>query len=400
MRPTLHFLLTALGACVAEVSHQVPENSVQNDFNVVPPYYYYRFIGCFEATDANTFSVDASGNLRSLDTCGNILSPGTVVFTNKWGTSHVGLVPIQNDQAVLTASCCPPACPSCISGQSFHCRLEVYRGIKTISGSSDVDYEDGIKFSATCLSCQQIDCGVRTCSDGHYATDYTGMVNGLKFVMNKAECKPCAPGTWLTCTDEPGCEWAIPASSHDPFYNTDRIYSPFANQAPVGGCFPCDTTPGHMHYDKMNEPLKSYIPNNYGKGYKCPGNVYGLSSPQKCPGDLLSSEDYSTCVCQPGYYLTGPETCSSCLVGHMCPHGELLECPDHTYQAYTGATACNLCTSDGTMTGSPMLHCENGNLLAMCIFGFKSRPLQCKTCNQCEKLYAPGIQGTVMCYDA
>ena len=83
----------------------------------------------------------------------------------------------------------------------------------------------------------------------------------------------------------------------------------------------------------------------------------------------------------------------------MCPSGELIACPDHSYQDLVGQTDCTPCTTGDNMT--PKYPCAWGQLTRKCLGRFKSLTPACMSCSVCKKRYInDNIQGTVDCYES
>ena len=249
-----------------------------------------------------------------------------------------------------------------------------------------------------CILFEIGDAGARKCKDGEYASDYL-QLNTAGHVLNTVKCLPCQPGTWATCVHNKPCSWEIPSTDDMGFNKPSEMYDPMNGLAPVWACWPCSAAGGYKyHYWKDTTGLSSIIkanPSSDTLSWYCPGNVNADGVPRMCDkGDLIiSNRNHTYCVCAAGTYKAGL-TCSACPAGHMCPAGELIECPDDFYQDQTGQTECHHCTNIGSF-------CYNGQLLRKCVGRFKSQPLTCVPCSMCNKRYVnEKTQGKVDCYES
>jgi hypothetical protein len=125
----------------------------------------------------------------------------------------------------------------------------------------------------------------------------------------------------------------------------------------------------------------------------------GDDPPRNCPSlDYRSSQDYTKCVCMPGFYESSPAKCAACPPGHMCPQGEKIMCPQHTYQPAWQATACLNCVPGGTKDGIYSA-CGAGKQLAWCQPGKADDvSTNCVACSRCKRPYLPASADQVDCY--
>ena len=216
--------------------------------------------------------------------------------------------------------------------------------------------------------------------------------------LTRVECKPCAPGTWNTCSEKPYCKWSIPTDKNDMAMGGD-IQS--IKGGPVGACYPCMAldTCWYCRANYVNTSLESKV--GLSATWSCPG---GKSPPTECTSrSFEQSADGSQCVCKAGMYPVG-EDCVLCPVGYMCPGGLAVQCPMHYYQTAQGATSCDKCSTTGNANG--FYKCvQRGRMLKFCdpaVAGTQDKDLDlnCVPCNQCQRAYT-GDTGTAdlhMCY--
>ena len=121
----------------------------------------------------------------------------------------------------------------------------------------------------------------------------------------------------------------------------------------------------------------------------------GKSAPQNCPSAAFErSANGSECVCRPGNYQspTQADACIPCPAGSMCPNGVLEKCPIHYYQASTGKTYCEPCSTTGDANGYFKNCLVRGQQLQYCdpaVANTQNVPLTqlCVACNQCRRPY-------------
>jgi hypothetical protein len=242
------------------------------------------------------------------------------------------------------------------------------------------------------------------------------------------QCIPCRPGTWNTCIRINSCDWCVficiflsihPSllHPHDTLFLCRTIpeeggarnlglFIHSSGSGPLGSCYSCDAVSRHkMHYIGMASPRKSEVDLN--KAWICPGED---AAPRNClqsessPAALVASPDKSTCVCANGWYGTEKTGCTLCEAGHYCVGGERIPCKDHHYQANTGQSACERCTSTGEADGTPVYNCGSGRLLIQCQTSKPKTQNQtlsngCFPCNQCRRPYISGaVVGLNDCY--
>ena len=143
----------------------------------------------------------------------------------------------------------------------------------------------------------------------------------------------------------------------------------------------------------------------------------GVQPPKNCDEHMVSSTDFSRCVCTPGYWWTGsinPTThlytpggyCAICDAGYYCIDGNKNRCPPHHYQESIGSSACKSCTVTGDEYGTPMIDCGysnyNRNALKQCIdLPSQSVSLDnnCIPCSRCIPLNGDPAYGRYPCYN-
>lgn len=177
---------------------------------------------------------------------------------------------------------------------------------------------------------------------------------------------------------------------------------------PVGSCYPCKKVSDYPYHYFGTTKQASFVwlknsslhslslgqaVINLDLAWRCPG---GASPPVNCPTrDFMQSEDGTSCVCKPGYYLINTTTCALCLKGHQCSKGILEKCPKHYHQPTEGQTECLKCAEppqdNGFYSNCPM----QGTLLKMCdpnVPGTqdKHQQDQCIPCNQCRRAFTFG----------
>jgi len=243
-----------------------------------------------------------------------------------------------------------------------------------------------------CLLMVKIDCGVKSCTNGQYATDYAKKdSNG--YVTTSVRCLPCQPGTWLTCQNDANCAYEVPEAPGD--FTTEQIYKPNGLE-PIGACYPCDTAGGNkVHYGLTNNAVTIRAGSSSPLKWYCPG---GSLPPVMCEPPYAGSDTNNTyCVCPSGKYnVQGTKKCEVCPAGFSCDNGWLSECLDGYYQDKPGAATCNLCQFDLTGGGNA---CEvSGRKMVKCTGSYKSRKPQCVQCNACRRPYETDSAGLVDCY--
>ena len=402
------------------IPEQHPLTWDEDLYNAVPDGFYYLFGD--ERPISNAESVTKAANLPI---CGQILEPGYAVYVlhypgylndlSSFCASGLcpSLSPVHHNvpyvpwptQLTLTqiSKCNPyqdPSCNTCGSDTAMYiARLsithpQIDRPGDPLGLFGPLNNEKLI-FDSDCLLIPREDCGVRQCQNGQYASDYLNL-DSEGYVTSKVRCLPCAPGTWLTCPEDAGCTYNIPASRGDPFIGGTSVYSP-TGQTPVGGCFSCETAGnGKCHYSKTQ--YGSCI--NFGAAdplpWYCPG---GVLAPAQCGKEYAGSDaNHTMCVCKPGSFHDGANGCSPCPAGFECSTGAIQECPDNTYQDSTGQTVCYRCTTDGTSTGAPLASCPPNQVLRRCTGRYKAEPPLCVACNMCVRDYVSSPAGRVDCY--
>lgn len=269
----------------------------------------------------------------------------------------------------------------------------------------DTDYELSrwkSIFGMRCVISKVAPCSTGTCYNGNYASEYITRHNNI--INNRPLCKPCPPGTWLTCKSQLTCSWTIPADGEIGGYGS-QVYT--TDTVPVGTCFPCGIANKYVHYaGTANE----YIPLP-GNDWICPG---GDSPPQVCPKNTQSNRpspgrlSMVVCECLAGHYRSAQKDgdCVKCEKGHICVNGVKTQCPMHFHQPEEGQTQCIPCTSTGDRFGQGSAQCNSGELQQWCdtsIIATQSRYLgfNCVPCTQCRRPYlgnATNSAGTVNCY--
>ena len=363
---------------ISDVGQQIPQTGIEHRTHVFPAF-VYDFSSLSIMTDLQTKS-------SSLPSCGQLFSPGYVVYfltgtnehynipiTPSSASSSYDLNSIMNCNPWKDAAC--SSCPHVNKAYSVHFTL-----IRDDIGA--------LLAEANCLLVIITDCGVNTCSNGEYASEYL-QENAHGSVTSHTICLPCAPGTWLTCINDASCSYNIP-QANERFYGGTAIYSP-AGQVPVGKCFNCSTAASKEHYGKTpyavkTPPLKTPLP------WICPG---GALPPKLCQAPYVGSDENNTrCVCSAGSYPIGGDTCAVCSPGTMCPGGVMQVCPDDYYQDQSGATSCNSCLSP---TGTAP-RCNATSSMRKCTGVFKAQSPQCVSCNMCRREYISDPAGQVDCY--
>ena len=288
----------------------------------------------------------------------------------------------------------------------------VYMFEITIGGAYDlpgVDSESSTSTDVQCTVRTRVDCGSSTCLEGQFASDYVQLSNG--FATNGVQCLPCQPGTFNTClTCEPEsekctCQWNIPTGQYDAYTPSNIVV--VAGQLPVKSCYSCELiSPGfnwYFHANDTDHSLRSVVRSD---NHYCPGNLYGQSGiPKDCPSNQVHSDDWTRCICPPGFYSTNPTdenvSCTACLIGHFCINNGMTLCPDHQYQDQTQATACLNCANPASASGVPVGTCPTNSLPRQCVGlnpAYHSSPSNCVPCNACQRPYVENIAGQVPCY--
>ena len=388
---------------IPHISMQYPLTTDEDIYAAVPDNFLYTF------SYKTYISVDEAVRRSPLTPlCRSILGTGTVQYKVRGTIHYVPLSPTygapQLNEMLNCNTWADSNCKGCSEGGSAYVTdMTVRHPYMPRPGDplelfGPLTYERVI-FESECMVILQANCGARQCRNGQYSTGFT-YIDSNGYVTSPTECLPCKPGTWLTCIDDISCNYDIPDNPGDPFIGGNVIYSPYG-QAPVGGCFSCDSAGGgKVHYGKTQ--LSTYIePGGTSPlQWYCPG---GVEPPVMCRSPFVGSDpNHTMCVCPDGWYsiVTG---CAQCQPGYMCPGGYAQECPDHTYQDTVGATSCNRCTSDGTATGDPLASClggtaNNAKVLRKCIGRFKAEAPQCVSCNMCKRDYVSSPAGQVDCY--
>jgi hypothetical protein len=343
-------------------------------------------------TVANSVYLTVDGLKKTkTKTCGEAMAQGYVYY---WrcavclDTVQLSVNPADENQPPIydMASCNPfsnPQCQICYVGDPGTV-VEI-----TVHASDTGDPLGLIE----CLLFNERDCGVRSCSNGHYASTYLS-INNDSFVSSNSNCIPCAPGTWLTCIDDDTCSYTIP-SAPGTFDGGGEIYKP-DGQEPVGSCFTCQSAGnGKVHYGQTPRKTIIDISSTTPLGWYCPG---GDKPPVLCTAPFVgANEDNTGCVCSDGYYPDGSGACNECPPGSMCPNGQIMECPDDTYQNVPGSIICISCLSqDGTTNACEE---ESASLkMRKCIGVYKAQLPLCVGCNACIRPYSNSPAGVVQCY--
>lgn len=379
---------------VPEIPEQHPDDSNQNIQRYIPGFSYII------TQDKDTPLVQST----NLPTCGSVMQPFTVSYVlnfrgykDLWYPGCKTFCPTSSPdyhtlpvspasgslEARLMSTCNPfkdQGCNLCVRGNSGkQSHVTVLR-----DGGRVLLYEP-------CVLFETVDCGITQCGNGYYASDYL-QIDPNGFVTSKSQCLPCRPGTWLTCQHDSSCAYDIPTAPGD-FDGGQQIYRP-PGLDPVGDCFSCETAGNKMHYGQTNrklwlnkgasDPLKWY----------CPG---GAEPPVLCePPFSGSNSNHTFCTCKPGEFRTGGENpCQVCPPGFMCLDGLLMQCPDDTYQAQSGASECIPCLAD---TGLPTQCYGSGMKLKKCRGAQKSRRPECVPCNSCRHDYDTESAALTDCY--
>lgn len=100
--------------------------------------------------------------------------------------------------------------------------------------------------------------------------------------------------------------------------------------------------------------------------YYCPGGDRVLP----VPPNAHVSDDYTTFVCNDGYFAGGTQ-CYPCPRGSACLHGKAYQCPTNFFSDVTAGTRCKLCRSSCS-SGVP-LRCMQGSI----------QDAHCVSCNAC-----------------
>ena len=132
---------------------------------------------------------------------------------------------------------------------------------------------------------------------------------------------------------------------------------------------------------------------NYGAS-----NISGATGGDK----LVHSQDWSECVCKPGWYGDEYIGCQMCEPGHFCVEGIRSPCRPHHFQTNWEASACVPCVDTGDQTGK-FSQCDTGMQLQWCLPEnplTQNRPLSrnCIPCQQCKRSFITTIEGQVGCY--
>lgn len=366
---------------------------------VYPNEYKYKVLRTYKYVAYNELSNEIAKN----DLTWTSFCPGVIQYGLEHGILQYNLPFIPDDNTGLIpydnmGTCDPHSCKShpvsmfrlvqFFVGHGSFPRNEIWGSVYHVTNN----------IQGMCILYEMGDAGARKCKDGEYASDYI-QLNPAGHVLNAVKCLPCQPGTWATCVHNKPCEWEIPSTDDMGFTKPSDMYDPMNGLAPVWACWPCSAAGGYKyHYWKDTTGLSSIIkanPSSDTLSWYCPGNVNADGVPRMCDkGDLIiSNRNHTYCVCAAGTYKAGV-TCSACPAGHMCPAGELIECPDDFYQDKTGQTECYRCTNIGSF-------CYSGQLLRKCAGRFKSQPLTCVPCSMCNKRYVnEKTQGKVDCYES
>lgn len=384
-------------ASVAEIPVQYPRNADENINKYVPSFQY-------KITPTTPVNVLVYSRLP---TCGSVMQPYHVTYVlNFKGYTHVfypgcgdlcfELSPEVHDVLISTwdvlqkditrlAVCNPYSdlnCHICVLDNSgVEATITVYKDRREVL------------MTAKCVLMEQVDCGAKACINGQYATAYL-QLDARGYVVSNTHCKPCPPGTWLTCKDDPNCYYEIP-SAPGTFDGGEQIYA-VSGEEPVGTCFSCARAGNNkVHYGQTNQ--KTVIGQASSSGplpWYCPGS---WMPPVLCPAPFLGSNaNHTFCACPPGTFIVGgAQSCEPCPPGYMCPEGVMVECPDNFYQDKSGSSMCIPCLFEGGFSNA----CElSGRKLRRCVGQYKSQKLTCVYCNACRHPYETESAGVEDCY--
>lgn len=128
----------------------------------------------------------------------------------------------------------------------------------------------------------------------------------------------------------------------------------------------CSDYPGR---DNVPGNPKNFNADYAGKPYwYCPaGGV-----PQLLPVNSHPTPDYTSYLCDDGFYRTDQGLCKQCLPGSACLNGQSFLCPRDYYSRGFGNTECTLCTAS----------CPDGQLPVRCLQG-ATLDRGCVSCNMC-----------------
>ena len=99
-------------------------------------------------------------------------------------------------------ACCskPGSCQGCFTGHGI-CLMKYY----VLGKDKQFLFTD--IFERVCRMCVQDNCVSGTCRNGEFA-DMSALKDPYNdLIINNIQCKPCAAGTWNTCTKKDTCYW-------------------------------------------------------------------------------------------------------------------------------------------------------------------------------------------------
>jgi hypothetical protein len=399
--------LRALSASMVPTQYPLEGKDGRGQLNRLRPgaYHYY-----FDMNGAQriVFSEADVKSKAGVPNCYDVLTPAFVVFQyyadllNNYNQNDRRNLPLEPDDGQLEiyemAQCQPgtAGCLGCSASDSAVLTTVKVRswGYEGTGFANDI-YD--VKYQTQCLLYVFSDCSVGTCKDGEYASDYLDINATTGFIMNRIQCLPCMPGTWLTCYDSDTCSYEVPSRGDKQFDGGQHIYS--LDSPPVGRCFPCERASGKAHYPSDPARVSRIAMAEDDSRFYCPGNLNGNDGvPRMCASPRVTSPNRGACVCADGYYENALKACVPCPTGSMCVGGNRVVCPDHTYQDEIMQVDCKPCTEDRTATGAPTIECFGAQLLQQCKRGANNREPPCVGCNMCNKAYLPNAQGMVDCY--
>ena len=264
-----------------------------------------------------------------------------------------------------------------------------------------------------CLACPVQACKAPNCKNGAVNDRALSLVKNAVIVPPVCG-KSCSAGTFLTCKNQPSCEYQPLTGAWNPLqwlqHNVQTVRSDAQLIVPsvapgvpslVGDCYPCRFAEGRMHFGTT----WSTDPVLYAKGFLgfyCPGASAG---PAKCSdadpnmvARVGADGRSGACGCRPGmHYDGGAGRCVPCPPGFFCQWQDgtppvARECPNGNYST-GGAEACLDCDMSQ--------RCDPGFALTRCVQSggtgaHQKRNAYCTSCINCKEL--SGASGTATCY--
>lgn len=264
-----------------------------------------------------------------------------------------------------------------------------------------------------CMACPVQQCKSPYCGNGAVVPQALSLVNNA--VIVPPDCgKSCSAGTFLTCKNQPSCEYQPLTGAWNPLqwlqHNVQTVRSDAQLIVPsvapgvpslVGDCYPCRFAEGRMHFGTT----WSTDPVLYAKGFLgfyCPGASAGPARCSDADPNMVArigaDGRSGACGCRPGmHYDGGAGRCVPCPPGFFCQwQGDTppvaRECPNGNYST-GGAEACLDCDMSQ--------RCDPGFALTRCVQSggtgaHQKRNAYCTSCINCKEL--SGASGTATCY--